>query len=45
MGLRTPDAIQLATALHTRAEYLVTNDQELKAIAGPQVLLLGDFLS
>ena len=31
-GLRTPDAIQVATAIHQRAEAFVTNDEGLRRV-------------
>lgn len=44
-GLRTPDALQLATALTAKADYFLTNDAAMKKIHGIRVLLLDDFLS
>lgn len=38
--LRTPDALQMAAALSARCVALVTNDRELPAVAGLQVLQL-----
>ena len=35
LGLKTPDAIRLATALISRARSFVTNDRQLKRLARP----------
>lgn len=43
-GLRTPDALQLATALTAKADYFLTNDAALKKVHGIKVLLLDDFV-
>jgi len=40
--LRTPDAIQVATAASAPADYLLSNDRKLKRIELPQVLILDD---
>lgn len=42
--LRTPDALQAATAVHSKATALITNDPALKRVPGFDVLLLGDFV-
>lgn len=39
-GLRTPDALQLATALHAGADYFLTNDRELQGFSPLEVLLV-----
>ncbi|NMC64065.1 MAG: type II toxin-antitoxin system VapC family toxin [SAR324 cluster bacterium] len=39
-GLRTPDAIQIATALWAGADYFLSNDKELKRIKEIEVLML-----
>ncbi|MEM9173694.1 MAG: PIN domain-containing protein [Myxococcota bacterium] len=41
-GVRTPDALQLAAGLATRATTMITNDRRLPAISGLEVLKLGD---
>jgi predicted nucleic acid-binding protein len=41
--LRTPDAIQLATAFSTGATLAITNDEAWAHIAGIETLLLKDF--
>ena len=42
-NLKTPDAIQLATALEHGADYFLTNDLRLKNIASIEVITLSDF--
>ena len=42
--LRTPDAIQLATAFKSEATLAITNDEAWKQIAGIETLLLTDLL-
>jgi predicted nucleic acid-binding protein len=41
-SLRTPDAIQLATAAHSGASSFLTNDTRLPALASLQMLVLAD---
>lgn len=41
--LRTPDALQLATALVSQAELFLTNDSKLKRVTDIPVILLSDF--
>lgn len=41
-GVRTPDALQLAAGLATRATTMITNDRRLPGIPGLEVLQLGD---
>lgn len=43
-NLRTPDAIQLATAMVGKAEVFITNDDRFKKIKELPVLLLKDFV-
>ncbi|MGD0843639.1 MAG: PIN domain-containing protein [Geobacteraceae bacterium] len=43
-GLRTPDAIQLATALISKADSFLTNDPALKKVKELKVVVLDDFL-
>ena len=43
-NIRTPDAIQLATALAAGASWFLTNDAELGRIAGVATLVLKDLL-
>lgn len=40
--IRTPDAIQLATAIAMKADYFLTNDDSLPTLPHPKVLVLGD---
>ena len=44
-GLRTPDAIQLATALVSKADCFLTNDPALKKVKEVKVIVLDDLLS
>ena len=41
-GLRTPDAIMLATAVESGATLAITNDEAWHKVTGIEVLLLGD---
>jgi predicted nucleic acid-binding protein len=43
-GIRTPDAIQLATARQANANFFLTNDEALAGISGLQVVVLRDLL-
>jgi predicted nucleic acid-binding protein len=40
--LRTPDAIQIATALQSRADVFLTNDRDLRRVQEVPVLLVDD---
>lgn len=42
-GLRTPDAIVMATALAANATLLITNDRHLSRVPGIQVACLADY--
>lgn len=42
-GYRLPDAIQLATATHTKADLFITNDIRLKKYKETKVILLEEF--
>jgi len=44
-GLRTPDAIQVATALDAGASSLLTNDSRLSRLTKPKVLVLDDLIT
>jgi predicted nucleic acid-binding protein len=39
-NLRTPDAIQLATAIRTSASYFLTNDDRYPTVPGVRILVL-----
>lgn len=41
-GVRTPDAIQLASVIHKKGDVFVTNDRGLKRIEEIKVLILED---
>ena len=43
-GFKTPDAIQIATAMFAGAQTFLTNDKRLKRISSIQVLILDDLL-
>ena len=43
-GLRTPDAIQLATALISKADCFLTNDPAFKKVKELKVVVLDDYL-
>ncbi len=42
-NLRTPDAIQLATAIVAKAEAFITNDERLKKVEEIPVLIVAEF--
>lgn len=44
-NIKTPDAIQLATALSMKADFFLTNDRKLASIPGINVLVLDDLKS
>lgn len=41
-NIKTPDALQIATALEFNANYFLTNDLRLKGVAGIQFITLAD---
>ena len=41
--LRTPDALQVATALEYRADLIVTNDRRWKRLTEIQVIVLEEY--
>ena len=43
-GLKTPDAIQWATAVQCGVKFFLTNDRGFKRFSKPQVLLIEDFV-
>lgn len=43
-GFRTPDSIQLATAIIRRMDYFLTNDLALKQVKEIKVVVLEDFI-
>jgi len=44
-GLKTPDSIQVATAVYTSADYFLTNDIRLKAVKEIETLVLDELIS
>ena len=44
-GMRTPDAIQVATAVYAGASYFLTNDRRLKKIKEIKVITLDDLMT
>lgn len=42
--LKTIDALQIASAIHVRAEIFVTNDERLRKISGLKIMVLKDYL-
>jgi predicted nucleic acid-binding protein len=44
-SVRTPDALQLATAMLTNCTAFLTNDGRLRAIGGIKVLRLHEFVA
>jgi predicted nucleic acid-binding protein len=43
-GLKTPDAIQWATAMLHKVDYFLTNDQGFKIVNDDRILIIDDFL-
>jgi len=41
-NLRTPDAVQIATAVHEGASFLLTNDIRLRRAPALRVIVLAD---
>jgi predicted nucleic acid-binding protein len=41
-NLRTPDAIQLTTSIEAGADYVLTNDNRLKAVSEIAVVAVGE---
>lgn len=44
-SIKTPDAIQIATAIFHKADRFLTNDPDLKKVTAIQVLVLDDLLT
>lgn len=44
-NLRTPDAIQVATAIENNADYFLTNDLRLKSVVEINIITLSDFVN
>ena len=43
-GLKTPDSIQIATAIYASAEFFLTNDTRLKAVKEIDLLVLDELI-
>ena len=43
-GLKLPDAFQLASALASGAEFLITNDQDFRTVTDLNVILLAEIV-
>jgi predicted nucleic acid-binding protein len=43
-GLKTPDSIQLATAVYYSADYFLTNDIRLKSVNEIEILILDELI-
>lgn len=43
-GLKTPDSIQVATAIYASSDYFITNDIRLKAVKEIEVLVLDELI-
>ena len=41
-GIRTPDALHIATAIHCKADFFLTNDERLAVLSPPTVMTLSD---
>ena len=42
--IRTPDAIQIGTSIHSDADYFLTNDKRLKSVEDIPIIILEDFV-
>ncbi len=43
-GIRTPDAIHAATAIQSNADFFLTNDDQLKVLLKPNVMMIRDLV-
>lgn len=43
-GLKTPDSIQVATAVYASADYFLTNDIRFKAVKELEILVLDELI-
>jgi predicted nucleic acid-binding protein len=43
LGVKTPDAIQLASAIHSGARAFVTNDRKLPVVRELDIVIIDDF--
>jgi predicted nucleic acid-binding protein len=43
-GLKTPDSIQVATAVYSSADYFLTNDIRLRAVKEIEILILDELI-
>ncbi|MBK8455568.1 MAG: type II toxin-antitoxin system VapC family toxin [Thiofilum sp.] len=43
-GLRTPDALHIATALENQCDFFITNDQRIRSVKALEVVQLTDLL-
>lgn len=43
-GLRTPDALQVATCLVEGASAFITNDERLRKVEGLQIIVMNDYI-
>ena len=43
-GLRTPDALQVATCLVEGASAFITNDEWLRKVEGLQIIVMNDYI-
>lgn len=44
-SIRTPDAIHAATAIHCNADFFLTNDDQLKVLSKPSVIMIPELHS
>ncbi len=45
-GIRTPDALHAATAIHHKADYFLTNaDDQLKVLSRPSVMMIPELMA
>jgi predicted nucleic acid-binding protein len=44
LGMRTPDAIHLASAMENQCKYFITNDKKIRSHGGVRVALISDYM-
>jgi len=45
LGLRTPDALHIATAMESGAQAFITNDRSMRIVSQLEIVMLDDYAS